>query len=152
MRGVLGAARNATAARLVRGSQKVKSIFRLICLVVMLSGWIVAGLCLYVVRVPDPNDPQQSRLIVVPKNRLGVNDTYVDARSWTMADVSAHPLVVLRLLKAGKADDLKFLADPKSKKGVENQLLDVLSNSGPPTTTQSFIFAPFRARSAGFWQ
>ncbi len=65
----------------------------------MLSGWIVAGLCLYVVRVPDPANPQQSSLIVIPKNRLAVTDTYVDARSWTMTDVASHPLVVLRLLR-----------------------------------------------------
>jgi hypothetical protein len=122
----------------------VKSIFRLICLSVMLSGWIVAGLCLYVVRVPDPANPQQSNLIVIPKNRLAVTDTYVDARSWRMTDVASHPLVVLRLLRAGKADDLKFLADPKSKKDVEGQLLDVLSNLPAPTTTTSSIFASLR--------
>ncbi len=126
----------------------MKSIFRLICLGVMLSGWIVAGLCLYVVRVPDPANPQQSNLIVIPKNRLAVTDTYVDARSWRMTDVASHPLVVLRLLRAGKADDLKFLADPKSKKDVEGQLLDVLSNLPAPTTTASSIFASLRGRAS----
>lgn len=57
----------------------MKSIFRLLCLLLMLSGWVVAGLSIYVIRTPDPNNPQASKLIVVPKNRLDFNDTYVDA-------------------------------------------------------------------------
>jgi hypothetical protein len=61
-----------------------------------------------------------------------------------MTDVASHPLVVLRLLRAGKADDLKFLADPKSKKDVEGQLLDVLSNLPVPTTTTSSILSTLR--------
>lgn len=119
----------------------MKSIFRFVCLVVTLSGWFVAALSLYVVRVPDPGNPQQSKLIIVPKNRLSMDETYVDARDWTMSDVSSHPFVVLRLLRAGKADEFKYLGDPKSKKDIETQLLDAVSNS--PTT---------KPHSAAFWE
>jgi hypothetical protein len=128
----------------------VKSIVRFVCLLVILSGWIVAGLCLHVVRTPDSDNPRQSKLLVVPKNRLDVNDTYVDARSWTMQDVTAHPMLVLRLLEAGKADELKYLADPKSKKDVATQLTDALSNISAPTTAKSPTLAPFSTRPAGF--
>jgi len=119
-------------------------------LIVCLSGWAVAALALYVVRIPDPGNPQQSRLIVVPKNRLTIEDTYIDARTWTMGDVPNHPLVVLRLLRAGKADELKFLADPKSGKDIETQLTDVLSGSRAATNPSSFISNRSSLRSAGF--
>jgi len=128
----------------------VKSIVRFVGLLLILSGWIVAGLCLHVVRTPDPDNPQQSKLLVVPKNRLDVNDTYVDARGWTMQDVTAHPMLVLRLLEAGKADQLKYLADPKSNKDVATQLTDALSNPSGATTAKSPALAPFSTRPAGF--
>jgi len=126
----------------------VKSIVRFVSLLLILSGWIVAGLCLHVVRTPDPDHPQQSKLLIVPKNRLDVNDTYVDARGWTMQDVTDHPMLVLRLLEAGKAEQLKYLADPKSKKDVATQLTDALSSTSGATTAKSP--GPFSTRPAGF--
>ena len=105
----------------------MKSIFRFICLVLMVSGWVVAALCLHVVRTPDPSDAHQSKLVVIPKQRLGIQDTYVDARDWTMADVPAHGSLILELINAQKADQLKFLADPNSKQSIEIQLVDVLT-------------------------
>ena len=128
----------------------MKSIVRFVSLLLILSGWIVAGLCLHVVRTPDPDNPQQSKLLVVPKNRLGVNDTYVDARGWTMQDVTEHPMLVLRLLEAGKAEQLKYLADPKSKNDVATQLTDALSNTSGPTTAKSPATSPISSRPAGF--
>ena len=107
-----------------------------------ISGWGVVALCVHVVRIPDPANAQQSKLVIVPKNRLGPDDTYVDARTWTIADVKTHPLIVLRVLEAGKADEFKFLADPKSSKDVETQLTDALSDS--PTATRTSV------HSAGF--
>jgi hypothetical protein len=115
----------------------VKSFIRFLALIFCISGWAVAAFCVHVVRVPDPGDAQQSKLIVVPKNRLNLDDTYVDARNWTMADVKTHSLLVLRLLRAGKADELKYLADPKSNKDIETQLTDYLSDSADGPTTNS---------------
>jgi hypothetical protein len=128
----------------------VKSIIRLLGLILCLSGWAVAALSLYVVRTPDPNNAQQSRLIVVPKNRLTLDDTYVDARSWTMSDVTSHPLVVLRLMRAGKAEELKYLGDPKSSKDIETQLTDVLSGSAPATHPSASLMFRTSPRFAGF--
>jgi hypothetical protein len=109
----------------------VKSLIRYVCFALMLSGWIVAALCIHIVRTPDPNNPRDSKIVVVPKNRLGVHDEYVDARTWTMADVPDHATVVLRMLEAGKADELKFLADPKSNQDVETQLTDAIADAKP---------------------
>jgi hypothetical protein len=107
----------------------MKSILRFICLVLMVSGWVVAALCLHVIRTPDPQNPKQSKLVVIPKQRLGIQDTYVDARNWTMVDVPDHGPLVLEMIGAQKADELKFLADPTSKQSVEIQLVDVLTTA-----------------------
>jgi hypothetical protein len=133
-----------------RSQQRVKSFIRFLGLVLCLSGWAVAALCLHVIRIPDPANAQQSKLIVVPKNRLNVDDTYVDARAWTMADVKTHPLLVLRLMKLGKADDLKFLADPKNNKDIETQLTDALSDSADGGNVNSSTTSRTSIRPAGF--
>jgi hypothetical protein len=125
----------------------LKSLIRFFCVLVTLSGWAVAALSVHVVRTPDPSNPNQSKLVVVPKNRLNLNDTYVDAREWTMSDVPTHGLLVLRVIQTGKADEFKYLADPKSKLDVEQQLYDALTGSKAPTTTPSRT----AAHKAGFW-
>jgi hypothetical protein len=81
---------------------------------------------------------------------MGLDDTYVDARNWTIADVKTHPLLVLRMLKLGKADDLKFLADPKSKKDVETQLTDALSDSSSGDSGNSGGTSRMSLRPASF--
>jgi hypothetical protein len=121
----------------------VKSIFRLVGLALTISGWAVAALCLHVIRTPNPNDPKESRLVVIPKSRLGITDTYVDARNWTLADVPQHAALVWRVLDAGQADQLKYLTDPKSGDDAQTQLTDALTGSHthfsrPPTTGARF--------------
>lgn len=105
----------------------MKSLFRLIGLALTLSGWGVAALCLHVVRMPNPANPQESKLLVLPKVRVGISDTYVDARQWTLADIPNHPELIQRVLDAGKADDFKYLADPHSGETIQTQLSDALT-------------------------
>ncbi len=113
----------------------MKSIFRIVGLALMLSGWIVAALCLHIVRTPNPNDSQKSDLVVVPKARLGVMDTYVDARTWTMADVPSHSTLVQRIIDAGLSEQLKYLTDPTSSRSVVQQLYDMMpGKSSEPAT------------------
>jgi hypothetical protein len=133
--------------------QTVKSIFRFICFLLMISGWAVAALSVYVIRTPDPTDPQKSKLIVVPKNRLDFNDTYVDARTWTIADVPTHPIIIMRVLETDKQDEMKYLADPKSNKDIRTQLNDALTNSQQPapTTNTSPTTAHAAVKRAGFF-
>jgi hypothetical protein len=130
----------------------VKSIFRLIFLLLMLSGWAVAALSVYVIRTPDPNNPQASKLIVVPKNRLDYNDTYVDARTWTMADVPNHRMIIMRVLESDKSGEMQYLADPKSKKDIRTQLRDAVSASPVDSTTKADAVQRVLVRSAGFFR
>jgi hypothetical protein len=85
----------------------MKSMFRLIVLVVLLAGWSIAALALHVVRTP-------TKIVIVPKQSLGYHDTYVDTRNWSLDDVSNHPMVVNDLIAHDKADVLQNVAPTDS--------------------------------------
>jgi hypothetical protein len=91
-----------------------KNLIRLVYLSLLLGGWSLAALSLHVVRTPD-------KIGLIPKERLGITDTYVDARKWTLADLNNHPVLVKRLLEANKADLFQYLADP-NKGDISRQL------------------------------
>ncbi len=59
-----------------------------------------------------------------------------------------HGWLILRVLQTGKADDFKFLADPKSKQDIQTQLTDALSDTTAPAsrtaTTARATFGPAR--------
>ena len=126
----------------------MKSIVRFLSVLMILGGWGLAALALHVIRTPDPSNAQESKLVVIPKNELGLSDTYVDARLWTMADVRDHQMLMLRVLYTNKADEFKFLGDPKSKDDIATQLTDVLSDPKAATersaTTARATFGPGR--------
>lgn len=103
----------------------MKTIIRLIVLVLIVGGWGLAAAALHVVRTP-------STITVVPKNRLGLRDTYVDTRSWTMEDVVKHADVTRRLIALGKADLLGNVADPKDGQPLQEQLHEALDRAHPP--------------------
>ncbi len=106
----------------------MKLIARLVTLVLLAGGWCVAAMCIHVVRTPDPVDSSRSKLVIVPKDRLGIADTYVDARSWTHGDIAQHSDVIERMIRAGKADALKYLTDAKSTAEVKSQLIEAMSD------------------------
>jgi len=106
----------------------VKKIWRFIVAVLLLGGWSVAALSLHVVRTSD-------RWVVVPKNTIGVTDTYADARSWTLNDAASHPALVRRLIEAGKTHTLDQISDLKPGQDVETQLVDAIKRG--PTTAPS---------------
>lgn len=104
----------------------MKSIFRLLMLVVMLGGWALAGAAVYVVRTPE-------KILLVPKNRLSFEDTYVDTRQWTIADVANHPAVVTRMVELGKEDLLIHLVDADSRDDTRTQLIEAITHPPEPT-------------------
>ena len=100
--------------------------FRLVVAAVLIGGWALALLAVHVVVVPDAAVSADARidwkLVVVPKNRLGVSETYVDTRGWGVAEAAEHEALVARLVEAGKADAMAHVIDPGLR-----QKLDVLS-------------------------
>jgi len=86
----------------------MKTLFRLIVFVLLIGGWGLAASALHVVRTTGTGSRE---FIVVPKNRIGFADTYVDARAWTLDDVSNHPGVVRRLIETEKYTAIASAAD-----------------------------------------
>jgi hypothetical protein len=99
----------------------IRSLFRLVFVTLLLSGWGLAALSLHVVRTP-------SQIGLIPKQRLGFTDTYVDARSWTLDDLSSHPALVRRVLEAHLSNLFAYLADPRGGP-VADQLAAVIQNA-----------------------
>lgn len=116
----------------------MKTMFRFVVLLLLLAGWSVAALSLHVVRTPG-----EIPVTIVTKDKLGVQDIYVDTTKWTMDDVPKHPDVVERLLESGKADALKHVVDPDGG-DVAQQLADALGRGADEGPAERL------ARRAGF--
>src|SRR5262249_46731766 len=97
--------------------------------VLLLAGWGLAALCLHVVRTPGG-------VAIVPKDSLGITDTWADVRQWSLDDLSAHQALVSRLINTGKADALaavKGLTEDATEDpdALKQQLREAASK--PPT-------------------
>jgi hypothetical protein len=103
----------------------MKSLFYLTVLVLLVSGWGLAAASLHVVRTPHGIP-----ITLVPKSDLGLSDTYVDTRTWTLSDVPLHAVVVERLIRTGKADALRHVVDESIDSDVETQLAEALIGPG----------------------
>lgn len=109
----------------------MKSIVRLITLLLLIGGWGLAALALHVVRTPD-----EVPITLVPKDRLGLIDTYVDTTKWTLDDAANHPAVVEKLVQCGHADALRHVVDPKGG-DVAEQLTNAISHASKKETRRS---------------
>ena len=110
-------------------SSWIKFLVRGIFAVLLLVGWGVAALAVHVVVVPHEKDDgsESWRVVVVPKERLGVDDTYVDTRAWTEQEAAEHAALLARLTDAGKGDSVAdLLTDTAVRRAVE----EVLGNLG----------------------
>jgi len=105
----------------------MKKIFRLLVAVLLIGGWTLAALAVHVVVAPG----NPGRVIVVPKSQLGIRDTYVDTRAWTIGDVTSHPQVTERLIQTGKSEALAQLA-PKDQ-DLNAVLTDAIAKASAPT-------------------
>ena len=77
----------------------MKKLFRLIVTLLLVGGWSLAAGALHVINTG-------SAVVVLPKDRLGIRDTYVNIAGWTVDDVGNHPLIASRLLSTGKVETL----------------------------------------------
>ncbi len=96
----------------------MKTLFRLVMLMVTLGGWALAAASLYVVRTPE-------RITVLPRDRvefLAIHKVFVDTRQWELADVADHPAVVRRLLDRDKTTLLRHLAPEASEQELARLL------------------------------
>src|SRR3954468_12343160 len=93
----------------------MKKVIRLFVALLLVGGWSLAASALHVIYTG-------SSVIVIPKNRLGVSDTYVNVSNWTADDVTNHPLVAQRLVATGKADVLAVAFKAKSSEDLIDQI------------------------------
>src|ERR1700722_15997699 len=121
-----------------------RSLFRLVYMTLLLTGWGLAALSLHVVRTPD-------KIGLIPKERLGMTDTYVDARTWTLSDLPSHAVLVQRVLEANKAELFRYLVDP-ARGDVATQLSNAIQQAPPASQRASFLTGPLNsvAAKAGF--
>jgi len=103
----------------------MKTIIRLLMLIVLLSGWGLAAASLHVIRTP-------STITIVPKNRLGFRDTYVDTRSWTIEDIAGHADVTRRLIQLDKTNLLNNVVAPENGQSLQARLQQALDRAHPP--------------------
>jgi hypothetical protein len=111
----------------------MKKLFRLTTLALLVGGWTLAAAALHVVRTPG-------HVIVVPKDRLGFQETYVDARHWTIQNVSQHPVVSARLVSLGKAPLLAYTVENPNG-DVQEQLAEAIAHpqAAPPSTQPAMV-------------
>ena len=106
----------------------MKNLFRLIVFVLLVGGWGLAAASLHVVRTPTAS----REFIIVPKNRIGVDDTYVDTRAWTLDDVSNHPAVVRRMIETEKYMALSHVTGETEPAEVQQKLADAAVRGPQP--------------------
>ena len=110
----------------------MKTILRLFVFLLVVTGWALAALSLHVVRTPGA--PKE--FIVVPKNRLHYQDTYVDTRAWTVDDISNHPTVAQRLIDTGKASALGHVVGTTDAFEVQEKVAAAIQRGPQPPATQ----------------
>ena len=93
----------------------MKNVFRVIVTLALLGGWLLAASALHVVRAP-------SGIVVIPKDRIGVRETYVDVSKWDLPRVAAHPGVVGRLIQTNHVDKLSHVTKSTSAEDLVHQI------------------------------
>jgi len=121
----------------------MKAMFRLIVTLLLFAGWGLAASALHVVWTGE-------KPIVIPKDRLGVRDTYVCTKAWTANDVAAHPIVVKRLIATGKTDVLAHAFKSSGEQDLVAQIEDALAKGPavPAPTTKPAETTPAKEESA----
>jgi hypothetical protein len=119
----------------------MKTMFRLVVFVLLVGGWALAASALHVVRT----DATGSReFILVPKNRIGIEDTYVDTRAWTIDDVPNHKGVVDRMIETQKYMAIAHVTGEKEPSEVQQRLADALLRAPTPKVEATTSPAPVK--------
>ncbi|MEO6436227.1 MAG: hypothetical protein ABIP55_10785 [Tepidisphaeraceae bacterium] len=115
--------------------KKIKGLFRLVVTLLLIGGWALAASALHVVNTGDWKKP-----VIIPKQQLGVVDTYICVKDWTANDVASHPVVVKRLIATGRADVLANAFKPATGDELVTLVNDAVTRG--PTTQPAPAVAP----------
>jgi hypothetical protein len=113
--------------------KKLKLTFRLLVLALLLGGWLLAASAMHVVWTGN-------KAVIIPKNRIGVRETYVNTAAWSADDVANHPALAKRLVDTGHTEvlaaafkdvgaaDLPAKIDEAMKRGPSTKPSDVIGD------------------------
>jgi hypothetical protein len=79
----------------------MKNLFRLTTFVLLVGGWALAAASVQVVRSTTRSMPY-----VMTKEHLTYHDTYLDTRTWTIANDKEHPDMVQHVIRLDKPEIL----------------------------------------------
>jgi hypothetical protein len=117
----------------------MKNLFRLVVFVLLVGGWALAASALHVVRT---SGTASREFIVVPKNRIAIEDTYVDTRNWTLDDVPSHKGVVVRMIDTQKHMAIAHVTGETEPAEVQQRLADALLRPPQPKAQATTTTAP----------
>src|ERR1700704_3691228 len=94
----------------------MKKLFKLLVVVILLSGWVMASRSLYLVRAPGkfagiPRTEWAGRFALITKDCMGWRDTYADTSHWTPTDITNHPVLVQRIKESGRKDLISHVTE-----------------------------------------
>jgi hypothetical protein len=113
--------RTESAKALSYGKEK-RSVRKLISIIF----WIVVGMALMYGMQRHHIVRTEERWLLVPKDQIGLRDTYVDMRGWTSNDLQEHPQVVKALVENGHRDVVAAVVAEDARGGVETIIDTVL--------------------------
>ena len=119
----------------------MKKLFRLVIFVLLVGGWGLAATSLHVVRTPATASRE---FIIVPKNRIGIQDTYVDTRAWTLDDASNHAGIVRRMIETEKYMALAHVTGETEPAEVQQKLADAAVRGPQPKVEATTTTTPVR--------
>ena len=122
----------------------MKTLFRLIVFVLLVGGWALAASALHLVRT---SGSASREFIVVPKNRISIEDTYVDTRTWTLDDVPNHKGVVGRMIDTQKYMAIAHVTGETEPAEVQQRLADALMRAPQPKVEATTTTAPAPAKN-----
>jgi hypothetical protein len=104
----------------------MKKVFKFLVFVILALGWVVATRAVHIVRAPGllagfSKTEFAGQWIIIPKDKMGWDDTFIDITKWTPSDIPAHPAVVDRLTELGRKDLLNHILEPAIAE-AENKL------------------------------
>jgi hypothetical protein len=112
--------------------KKMKSMFRLFVTLMLLGGWALAASALHVVWTG-------SKAVIIPKNRIAVRETYVNAATWSADDVAAHPTLAKRLVDTGHTEVLAAAFKDVSATDLPAKIDEAIAHG--PTTKPADVVA-----------
>ena len=104
-----------------------KRLFRLIVALLLVIGWALAASALHVAWTGQ-------KIVVIPKDHVGLRDTYANTSAWTADDVAAHPALSKRLIATGNGDALAAAFKATTPDDLAAQVTEAIEKGPAPTT------------------